>query len=311
MDTYFKDRQLIRALLEKHPFILMEAAISEPLRRAAHITIHPELGIAPLIYDQIGGRELKTLYRTYMAVAKAARLPFLIMTPTWRANAARVKAAGIGTDINADAVHFVKALRAEDSAGREAIIIGGLMGCKHDCYRPDEGLSASEAEQFHAWQIDRLADAGVDVLIAQTLPKVEEAVGIAKAMERSGRPYIISFVIGRDGRVLDGSPLVSAIARIDAMTQNTPIGYMVNCSYPSFLGAADQPAALFNRLIGYQANASSLDHADLDNALAVHAEDVSIWGAEMIALHRHYGLKILGGCCGTGAAHLRFIVENI
>jgi len=51
-----------------------------------------------------------------------------------------------------------------------------MIGCKNDCYKPNEGLPASESEQFHAWQIDQLARAGVNFLIAETLPNIEEVV---------------------------------------------------------------------------------------------------------------------------------------
>jgi homocysteine S-methyltransferase len=63
-------------------------------------------------------------------------------------------------------------------------------------------------------------------------------------------------------------------------------------------------------LIGCQANASSLDHSDLDGAEVLHAEDVSKWGAEMLRLNRNYGVRLLGGCCGTGVEHLKYIVKN-
>ncbi len=82
---------------------------------------------------------------------------------------------------------------------------------------------------------------------------------------------------------------------------------MVNCAYPTFLCAAKQPAKLFNRLIGYQANASSLDHCDLDGTDQLKTENVSDWGEVMLELNRSYGVKILGGCCGTGVEHLRYI----
>lgn len=32
-----------------------------------------------------------------------------------------------------------------------------MIGCKNDCYRPEEALSASLARQFHAWQVEQLS----------------------------------------------------------------------------------------------------------------------------------------------------------
>lgn len=288
----------------------MEAAIVERLRRSSDIDLHPVLVNAPLIYQEKGRQALRKIYQSYIDIALEAKTPFLMCTPTWRTNQERVSRTQIKPSINIDAVHFLQEIRESQKDGRENIKIGGMIGCKNDCYQPQEALSAAQAEQFHAWQIEQLKQGGVDFLIAETLPNVDEAMGIAKAIERSGLPYFISFVISRDCKVLDGTDLNTAIKRVDANTQRPPLGFMVNCAYPSFLCAASQPAELFTRLVGYLANASSKDHCDLEGAAELLAESVSDWGDSMLELHTTYGIKILGGCCGTGVAHLRYLVGD-
>lgn len=300
----------MKKIIEKNKLVLMEAAVVERLRRSYKVNLHPLLVNAPLIYDGAGKIALEEIYKGYMDIALEARLPFFMCTPTWRASQARIVESKAKTSINIDAVGFMKALRNARQSGRDMIKIGGLMGCKNDCYKPDEGLSVQESEKFHSWQIDQLAGAGVDFLIAQTLPNVEEAKGIARAMEKTGIPYIISFVISRDGHILDGTDLNAAMDYIDSGTHKNLLGFMVNCAYPSFLCAGKQPPELFNRLIGFQANASSLDHCDLDGADQLVQENVSDWGDEMLTLNRSHGVKILGGCCGTSVEHLGYIVEN-
>lgn len=285
----------------------MEASVAECMRRSGNVNLHPQLVHTPLIHEEAGRQALAGLYQSYIDIAVDAGKPLLILTPTWRANYTKVMDAGIKTTINIDAANFLKDLRSKQGARQKNIRIGGLIGCKNDCYKPEEDLSASEAEQFHDWQISQLKQGGVDFLIAQTLPSVDEATGIARAMEKTGLEYIISFVISREGCVLDGTDLESAIAIIDAETQQKPLGYMVNCAYPSFLCAARQPPVIFKRLIGYQANASSLDHCELDGAEELHQESIDIWGELMLELNQKYGVKILGGCCGTDAEYLRYI----
>ncbi len=83
-------------------------------------------------------------------------------------------------------------IRDSHRPGDGIIKIGGMIGCKNDCYKANEGLSSLESEDFHSWQIDHLAQSGVDFLVAVTLPNKEEARGIAKAMAKTGIPYIIS-----------------------------------------------------------------------------------------------------------------------
>lgn len=300
----------MKALLDSNPMLLMEAAIVEQLRRSSGVQLHPLLANAALIYDQAAGSAMAAIYRQYMQLAEQAGLPMLVCTPTWRADRERVLQSAVSESINADAVAFMRSL------GFAATVrIGGMTGCKNDCYQPGEALSTTQAEHYHAWQIQQLAAAGVDFLIAVTLPNVNEALGIARAMSSTGLPYIISFVIGRDAHVLDGTSLADAISYIDGdldqQAKSRPLGYMVNCAHPSFLRPETQPADVFRRLIGYQANASSLDHCELDQADALRADNIAEWAGLMKSLNADYGVRVLGGCCGTGSAHLQALVSLV
>ncbi len=300
----------MKQLLDSHNKILMEAAVVERLRRSSDIELHPKLLNAPLIYNKQGKAALLGIYQEYVDIAQNSNMPLIVCTPTWRANYSRVISSDVPISINADAVAFLKEFRQQQKNYTGKIKIAGLIGCKNDCYQPDEGLSEAEAQQFHSWQIEQLVSGGVDVLIAETLPGTDEALGIAKAMEETGIPYIISFVVSKKGQVLDGSSLSDVIERIDKNTSINPLGYMVNCVFPSFICPEEQPIKLFERLIGCQANASSLEHCELDEADQLEADSVSEWGRLMLELNSRYGVKILGGCCGTDGEHLRYITNN-
>lgn len=300
-----------KELIETDKPILMEAAIVEVLRRNPNIQLHPELVNAPLIYTETGQNALKQLYNSYIDIAKKNNLPIFLTTPTWRTNKTRVYTTGIDKNINQDAVQFLKSIREEHTSFKEKIKIGGLIGCKNDCYKPEEGLTSIEAAAFHEWQINQLVEGGVDYLIAETLPNLNEALGIAKALEKSTIPYFISFVINRNGYLLDGNSLSDAVNFIDQHTTIQPLGYVINCAYPTFLNAENLPVELFKRLIGFNANASSLDHCDLDNASELKVDSIQHWGDEMVSLHKKYEIKMLGGCCGTGTEHLNYLIDKL
>ena len=295
----------MKTLLANSPLILMEAAVVEQLRRSSQVKLHDILVNAPLIYDPVAREVMTAIYHQYMLLAQQAGLPMLVCTPTWRASKSRVECSAVSQHINVDAVAYMRDIRLNDN-----IKIGGMIGCKHDCYQPEAGLSVTEAQDYHAWQIMQLVAGGVDYLLAETLPNVQEALGIAKAMAATQTPYIISFVIGNDGRVLDGTDLATAMTLIDANTSPQPLGYMVNCAHPSFLRPTTQAGSTFNRLIGFQANASALSHCELENATELKIDSISEWGDLMLELNHHYGVQILGGCCGTGIAHLQYLVDR-
>jgi S-methylmethionine-dependent homocysteine/selenocysteine methylase len=300
----------VKSLLSRSELVLIEASVVERLRRSGEVCLHDRLEHAPLIYDEGGGRELHALYREYVGIAEAAGLPLLLCTPTWRANRERVVESGVDGAINEHAVEFLRKARDALASRPEETLIGGLIGCRHDCYRPSQGLGEAEADTFHSWQVDRLAGAGCDFLMASTLPTLPEALGIARAMAGRGVPYLVSFVIGRDGRILDGTDLGTAIEEVDAHADPAPVGYMVNCAHPGFLDPAGLGRPALSRLVGYQANASSLDHSELDDASELKVDDIDDWSARMIDLNRSFGVKILGGCCGTSGRHLAAIVRE-
>ena len=300
---------MMKQLLHDNPLILMEAAIIEPLRRSNEVCLHTSLVNAPLIYDDTAKKIMGQLYKSYIDIALKAHLPMLVCTPTWRCNQERVYESDVSNNINIEAAQYMRGICDSVHTNDNIVNIGGMIGCKNDCYRPHEGLSVSDAQQFHSWQIEQLVTGGVDFLIAVTLPNIQEALGIAKAMQSTDTPYIISFVISRTGCVLDGSSLKEAIDFIDSRTTNPPLGYMVNCAYPSFLNPSTQPEKVFERLIGYQANASSLDHCDLENATQLEVDSIAEWGNLMIELNSKYGLSILGGCCGTSTDHLSYLTR--
>ncbi|WP_273274803.1 homocysteine S-methyltransferase family protein [Maribacter polysiphoniae] len=300
----------IKNTFTTNDFILMEGAVIEILRRGGKVSFHPDLIHSQLIYDTEGSHELRSIFDSYIKIAKKKDVPYIMCTPTWRANKENVRKSGIKESVNSDAVTFMKKLR--DNAGdfSEKILIGGTVGPKNDCYTPGDGLSKEEAEEFHAWQLSELQKGGADFIIAETVPNVQEALGIAAAASKLDLDYIISFVIGRNGKILDGTPLWDAMQLIDTTVDTIPLGYGVNCAHPSFLCVEGQPKEMYDRLIAFLGNASALDHCDLENSDCLHVDNVVDWGDGMLRLNREFGIQILGGCCGTDQRHLEYLTKN-
>ncbi|MCP4111946.1 MAG: homocysteine S-methyltransferase family protein [Desulfobacteraceae bacterium] len=298
-------------VMKENDFILTEASIDEALSNSTDVDMHLRLGNALFIYDEDYKNILSDLYHSFVSLACKAEVPIILFTPTWRANRERLSEANIRMNVNRDAVTFLNDLKAEWGAWKDNIIIGGDFGCKNDTYRPEQSLSTEDAKEFHKWQTEQLAETDIDLLMAGPLPAVSEATGIALAMETTGLPYILNFVISRNGHILDGTSLRQAFEQIDAACSIPPVGYMIGCSYPSFLNAHELPDTVLSRLIACQANASSLDHSDLDESGECHTDDISDWGDRMVELNKRFGIKIMGGCCGTRLEHLRYIVDNI
>ncbi|QEM69727.1 homocysteine S-methyltransferase family protein [Geobacter sp. FeAm09] len=304
-------------LLAASPVMLAEGAVIERLRRMPGIRLDEQVVNSALIYDDHGRAALAGICRQYLGIGRSYGLPLLLSTPTWRAGRERIAVAGLaGRDLNGDNFRFLDALRREQGDYGKSVIIGGLMSCKGDAYRPEEALSAPEARAFHAWQAEALAAAGVDLLLAATLPALSEAVGLAQAQAATGLPYLVSFVARPEGTLLDGTPLKEAIAAIDSQAAPPPLAYLINCTHASVFRRAvtherTSSPLVRERVIGLLANTAALSPEELDNSTELVEEAPEIFGAAVAALHGDLGMKVLGGCCGTDGRHIDSLARRL
>lgn len=306
----------LRALHEA-PLLLTEGSVVERLRRHPEGLLDPHVANAALLFRPAGRAALAGIYRDYRDIGLRHGLPTVLLTPTWRANSERLARAGLaGRDVFGEAFRLLAGLREEVGSRGEGVFIGGLVGCRGDAYRPEEALPREEAAAFHAPHVEALARAGVDFLVAQALPALSEAEGVALAMSRTGLPFLLSFVLRPTGALLDGTPLGEAVMRIDALAGARPSAYMVNCVHPSVFreGMARQLAAwplLGARVVGLQANTSRLSPEELDGRAELDSEPPDAFAREMARVHAELGTRLLGGCCGTDERHIAALAGEL
>jgi homocysteine S-methyltransferase len=292
--------------------MLGEGSLYERLRREPAVRFDDHVAHATLVYADDARAVLERTHREYLDIGQAHGLPMLTTADTWRANRERQDRSPFRSHpVNGDNIRFMQQLRASYGADAAPIMIGGSIGPRGDAYKPEEALDREAAAAFHAAQVAALAEAGPDYLIANTLPAVSEAHGIADAFAATGLPYIVSFVVRPDGTVLDGTPLRRAIERIDDATSVAPAGYGINCVHPSVLGDALAAAGdAAERVVYYQANASALTPDELDGRDELDADDPEALAAAMHDVGVRFGIRALGGCCGTGTEHIEALARR-
>jgi homocysteine S-methyltransferase len=293
--------------------ILTDGGIETRVMFETDVAMDPHVGVATLVGDPKGGPVLRGIYESYVEAAQLHGLPVIIGTPTFRASRNFVRQARLGGDeavrkLNADAAVMHRDIR--ERSGHEPVFVAGVIGPSGDAYTPEEALPAREAREYHRLQAETLADTGVDFLYAPTFPSVEEALGVALAMGETGKPCVVSFVLGRDGRVLDGTPLHEAIERIDAAA---PLFYSISCVHHSVARRAlqDAPELVTRRLLELKANASAMSTGELVKLNHLEGDDPETLGAGMWGLREDFGLRVLGGCCGTDERHVRALAARM
>jgi S-methylmethionine-dependent homocysteine/selenocysteine methylase len=269
----------------------------------------------PLLDDDAGAETLRRYFDPYLAIAREHDVAIVLDAPTWRANPDWGAQLGYSEEaldsVNRRGVALVEDVRSAEGDGGAAVVISGAIGPRGDAYRPDDLMTAAEAEAYHRRQIETFADTAADLVSALTLAYPDEAVGIARAAHAAGIPCVISFTVEIDGLLPSGDTLRHAIERVDTDTDGAPAYYMVNCAYPTHIvPALREPGAWLERIRGIRANASAKSHEELDNSDQLDAGDPAALAADMEALRPSLpNLTVVGGCCGTDHRHVAQLCE--
>ena len=276
----------------------------------------PHFAAFALLATSEGTRTLRRYFDRYAALAKRHGVPFLLESPTWRANADWAARLGYDVaslaDVNRRAIALMTEVRqAWEEPGRP-FVISGNIGPRGDGYVAGRRMSATEARDYHAVQIETFADTSADMVSAFTINYPEEGIGVARAAAEHGMPVVIAFTAETDGRLPSGDTLADAIARTDDETGGGPAYYMINCAHPTHFAPVLREPGDWHRVRGLRANASTRSHAELDSSPDLDAGDPERLGAE----HRELlsalpQLIVVGGCCGTDQRHVDAICTSI
>lgn len=229
----------------------------------------------------------------------------IIYAPTFGANRLSLENMGLAEQ----AEEYNRALAAETlkNIGNRAFVAGDLSttGKLMETYGPAtyDGLL-----EIYKEQIRYLAEAGVDLLAAETLLSLDEALVICDAArEVCELPLMISFSCEGDGNLYFGGTVADAAAALEAMGVDA-VG--VNCSV-----GPDQLEAVIRQLRGVV----SIPVLAKPNAgmpvITDTGEAVYSMGAEEFARHllhlRDCGASLIGGCCGTTPEYIRNIKKSL
>jgi S-methylmethionine-dependent homocysteine/selenocysteine methylase len=271
----------------------------------------PQFAAFPLVDSENGRAALRRYYEPFLELARSRAVPLVLSAPTWRANTDWGRLLGYEGDelaaVNRRAVEFV----ASVSARHDEVVVEGCVGPRSDAYSPRLVMDADEAERYHAVQLRTLADSGCAQATALTLTYVDEAVGITRAATAAGLPIHIGFTVETDGRLPGGDSIEDAILAVDDATDGAAESFMINCAHPTHFADALPEGESRRRIRGLRANASTLSHAELDEAQELDSGDPADLAERYVAIRRALPeLEVVGGCCGTDIRHVTAICDT-
>ena len=171
-----------------------------------------------------------------------------------------------------------------------------------------DDMVASYVEQVLA-----LIDGGVDVLLIETAQDLGQAkaavVAVFEAMQKAGKrlPVTVQVTLQESGTMLLGTEIGAALTALEPFDVDI-IG--LNCA----TGPVEMNDAV--RFLGANSTkyVSVLPNAGLPQNEGGHAV-YKLTPSELAKYHKHfvqdYGVRIVGGCCGTTPEHLKAVVDAV
>ena len=191
------------------------------------------------------------------------------------------------------------------SSTTRAYYIAGSMAPLEDSYTPELVPPLAECEREHAEMAQNLAEAGVDLLLVETMNTIREAVAATRAACATSLPTLTCFVCRDDGRLFSGETVRAAV---EAVVPLGVTGVGINCTPSPLINkpfnelrAAVRSFTNPRLVVGVYANIGKTE----DIAGWTNTADVSpLEYARQAVRWLEQGARLVGGCCGTTPAHI-------
>lgn len=229
----------------------------------------------------------------------------IIYAPTFGANRASLDNMGLADRL--EELNRTLVRRTLENIG-DRVLVAGDLSTTGKAMEPYGPMTYDGLMEIYKEQIGIIADAGAELLGAETLLSLEEALVICDAARAVCElPLMVSFTCEGDGNLYFGGSIFEAAAALEAMGVDA-VG--VNCSV-----GPDQLEAVVRQLretvsIPIIAKPNAGIPVITETGAAVYS-----MGAEDFTRHLLHladcGASVIGGCCGTTPDYIRNVKKSL
>ena len=215
-------------------------------------------------------------------------------------------------EINLAAVKLAREAAQQFSTKDKPRFVAGSMGPTTKL--PSLGHITFDAMvEAYEEQAAALIEGGVDILLIETAQDLLQAkiatVAVIEAMRKAGKrlPVTVQVTLQESGTMLLGTEIGAALTALEPYDVDV-IG--LNCA----TGPAEMNEAVRYLALNSTKQVSVLPNAGLPQNEGGHAV-YKLTPEELAKFHKHfvvdYGVRIVGGCCGTRPEHLKAVVDAV
>jgi methionine synthase I (cobalamin-dependent) len=287
-------------LLARQPVVVADGAMGTSL-----FALGLETGAAPEMWNVEHPDHVRTVHQSFVDAGAD-----LILTNSFGGNRYRLAlhdAQGRVAELNRAAARLAR--EVADAAGRP-VLVAGSMGPTGEIFAPIGALAPDAGEAAFAEQAAALAAGGCDLLWIETISAAEELGAAVAGAARTGLPVVATMTFDTHGRTMMGVTTEAAM-RLRERLAVRPVAFGANCGIgpaqlvDSVLGLAQAAAA--GDIIVAKGNCGVPHYHDGQ----IHYDGTPGIMAAYACLARDAGARVIGGCCGTTAAHVRAMVTAL
>jgi 5-methyltetrahydrofolate--homocysteine methyltransferase len=215
-------------------------------------------------------------------------------------------------EINVKAAQLAREVANQFATKDKPRFVAGSMGPSTKL--PSLGnISFDEMVVAYEEQAAALIEGGVDVLLVETCQDLLQAkigvIGVLDAVRKLGKriPVAVQVTLQESGTMLLGTEIGAALAALEPLDVDI-IG--LNCA----TGPKEMNDAVRYLALNSTKEVSVLPNAGLPTNEGGHAV-FKLTPQELAEYHKHfvqdYGVRIVGGCCGTTPEHLKAVVDAV
>lgn len=283
--------------LAKKRILYLDGATGTNLQRAGMPT-----GVCPEQWILEHQDTMEELQRGYVEAGTD-----ILYAPTFSGNRIKLKEYGLenqGKEIHAKLVGISR--RVAEQANRQVFVAGDLTMTGEQLY-PMGTLLFEELVEVYKEQIGYLKEAGVDLLVVETMMSLQESrAAVLAAKECCDLPVMVTLTFQEDGRTLFGTDAATAVVVMQSLGADA-VG--VNCS-----AGPDAMMPIIEKMRRYatmpliaKPNAG-LPQIDKDGQ-TIYDMDSDTFAGYMRELVEA-GASIVGGCCGTTPEYIRKVKKE-
>jgi 5-methyltetrahydrofolate--homocysteine methyltransferase len=227
----------------------------------------------------------------------------IIYAATFGANRLKLKQFGLTNvrEINR------KLTRLAREAVKNKTMIAGDIGSTGHFVQPFGDLGFEDATDIFKEQIRGLLEGGADLLVIETMMDIQEArAALIAARELTDKFIMVTMTFDKTGRTINGTDPRTALIILQSLGADA-VGCNCSTGPKEMLESIRAMKPYATVALVAKPNAGLPKLIGQDTVFTMSAREFSALGKRLVAA----GANIIGGCCGTGPAHIAQLRDRL